>query len=228
MKANSLIRPFTVRWQRIMKAATGSPKGLLYTFLGSSVLAFLLGYLLFTSFVTPKTVENAEIKQSVVAQEKENATNQEMARTEPQFRAEVVKAINLYEQAQPMMPTRAEVGGVLAQVQSEATRQSVTLSGLNALKPEAKSPGSDKFYQREYPAVVTGTHAQVVRFLYAVSKLPRIVLITDFTETSLRQRVSVSFTLLAFNAPPPTEIPKLPDSFQVKPGDQTASAATEK
>lgn len=214
---SGFLRIFTRRWNQLVRACSvEGPRArtaLLSTSFVCAIFAFGLAYFIYTSYISPQAEDNETVEKSVLLQEKDNERNRELERTEPQFRAEVIKAVDMYQEAQPMMPTSVEVGSVLSQVQAEATRNGVTLTGLSALKPETKATGMDKLYQREYPAVVTGTHAQVVRFFYAVSKLPRIVLISDFTETSLRQRVSVSFTLFAYNAPPPTEIPKLPEGF---------------
>lgn len=210
---SSAFNTFSQLWERMMQFSTRGAQSMLVTLLASSALAVALGVPGYWWLVSPRTAANATAAEAVAKLEAENATNRETERNDPQFRAEIAKIVRLYELARPMLPTSAEVGGVLAQVQQEASRHGVTLSSLSGVKADVKSPSWDKLYQREYPATANGSHAQVVRFFYAVSTLDRIVLLPNFTETSLRQRVSVSFPLFAYTAPPPNELPKLPEGF---------------
>jgi Tfp pilus assembly protein PilO len=183
------------------------------TGLVSSILALGSFYLLYTAFVSPVAAANEQTRAALLKQQAENAAAQEIERSEPQFRAEFARVIQLYADAQPLLPGDTEVGNVLAQVQEAATRNGVLLTGLNASKEGVKSPALDKVYERELPALVVGAHPQVVKFFYDVARLPRIILIRDFAVTSLRQRVAVNFTLTAYNAPPPAETPALPEEF---------------
>jgi Tfp pilus assembly protein PilO len=129
---------------------------------------------------------------------------------EPQFRADFKKIVDLYQEAKPLLPEETEVADVLGQVEAAAQRNGVTLTGLLAVKESIKSPQAAKLYEREIPAVVTGPYPQVVRFLNDISRMPRILLVRDFSIISLKNNVSAGFTLVAYHAPPPAEMPGIP------------------
>lgn len=207
----SALQPLAKVWDRVVGFAL--KRGLRATAIVMTLLAAALTYAGYSTFVSPNAEENTAIEAAIVKQEAENETNREVERTEPAFKAEFKKAVELYRSAQPLLPSNVEVSNVLAQVQMAAQKNGVTLTGLNATKDGIKSSTSDKLYERELPALVTGTHPQVMRFFEDVARLPRIVLIREFAETSLRQKVSEAFTLIAYNSPPPTEIPALPKEF---------------
>jgi len=84
------------------------------------------------------------------------------------------------------------------------------LTGLQAVKQSVKSPSAAKLYEREIPALVTGPYPQVVRFFNDISRMPRILLVRDYSVVSLKSGVSAGFTLVAYHAPPPAEMPGLP------------------
>jgi Tfp pilus assembly protein PilO len=91
-----------------------------------------------------------------------------------------------------------------------AQRNGVTLTGLKAVKDSVKSPTAEKLYEREIPAMVTGPYPQVVHFFGDISRMPRILLVRDFSFVSLKTNVSAGFTLVAYHAPPPAEMPAIP------------------
>ena len=106
---------------------------------------------------------------------------------------------------------------VLGQVETAAQRNNVTLTGLQAVKASIKSPSAAKLYEREIPAVVTGPYPQVVRFFNDISRMPRILLVRDYSVVSLKSGVSAGFTLVAYHAPPPAEMPGLPKDLVSSP-----------
>ena len=114
------------------------------------------------------------------------------------------------EEAKPLLPEETEVADVLGQVETAARRNGVTLTGLMAVKESIKSPKAAKLYEREIPAVVTGPYPQVVKFFGDISRMPRILLVRDFSVGSMRSTVSAGFTLVAYHAPPPAEMPPIP------------------
>jgi len=153
---------------------------------------------------------NREYRQRVSAKEFENQKTEALLAGEDQFRARFKKVSDLYDEAKPLLPQETEVADVLGQVETAARRNGVVLTGLMAVKASAKSPRAAKLYEREIPAVVTGPYPQVVRFFADISRMPRILLVRDYSIVSLKGAVSAGFTLIAFHAPPPTEIPALP------------------
>jgi Tfp pilus assembly protein PilO len=84
-----------------------------------------------------------------------------------------------------------------------------------AVKDSIKSPNAEKLYEREIPAIVTGPYPRVVNFFADISRMPRILLVRDFSIVSLRSDVSAGFTLVAYHAPPPAEMPAIPADLAV-------------
>ena len=187
--------------------------GPIVTFLVMAVVSGGLAYLIYSFVLADWAASNAEIRQSVVKKETDNAVTEKMVDGEPQFLAEFKKVADLYTEAKPLLPQETEVADVLGQVETAARRNGVTLSGLQAVKESIKSPKAAKLYEREIPAVVTGPYPQVVRFLDDISKMPRILLVRDYSIASLTNNVSAGFTLVAYHAPPPAEVPPLPSTI---------------
>lgn len=187
--------------------------GPIVTFLVMAVVSGGLAYLIYSFVLADWAASNAEIRQAVVKKETDNAVTEKMVDGEPQFLAEFKKVADLYTEAKPLLPQETEVADVLGQVETAARRNGVTLSGLQAVKESIKSPKAAKLYEREIPAVVTGPYPQVVRFLDDISKMPRILLVRDYSIASLTNNVSAGFTLVAYHAPPPAEVPPLPSTI---------------
>ena len=175
-----------------------------------AVISFGLGYLIYSYLLSGWSDSNRNYRQQVLKKEMENKATEKMLEGEPQFRAEFKKIVDLYQQAKPLLPEETEVSDVLGQVESAARRNGVTLTGLAAVKESIKSPKAEKLYEREIPAVVTGSYPQVVRFFADISRMPRILLVRDFSIVSLKTSVSAGFTLVAYHAPPPAEMPAIP------------------
>ena len=136
---------------------------------------------------------------------------------EEEFRARFRMVAELYEDAKPLLPQETEIADVLGQVETAARRNGVLLTGLTAVKASVKSPKAAKLYEREIPAVVTGPFPQVVRFFADISRMPRILLIRDYSIVALKGGVSAGFTLVAFHAPPPAEVPRQPYDIALIP-----------
>jgi Tfp pilus assembly protein PilO len=184
--------------------------GPIITFALMAAVSFGLGYLIYSYVLDGWIQSNHEYRQQVVKKEIENKKTEKMLESEPQFRAEFKKVVDLYQEAKPLLPEETEVSDVLGQVEMAARRNGVTLTGLMAVKESVKSPNAEKLYEREIPAIVTGPYPQVVRFFTDISRMPRILLVRDFSVVSLKNSVSAGFTLVAYHAPPPAEMPKIP------------------
>ncbi len=187
--------------------------GPIVTFLVMALISGGLAYLIYAFVLADWATSNAELRQAVVKKETDNAVTEKMVEGEPQFLAEFKKVADLYTEAKPLLPQETEVADVLGQVETAARRNGVTLSGLQAVKESIKSPKAAKLYEREIPAVVTGPYPQVVRFFDDISKMPRILLVRDYSVASLANNVSAGFTLVAYHAPPPAEVPPLPSTI---------------
>jgi len=141
---------------------------------------------------------------------------------ETQFRAEFKKVADLFDEAKPLLPQETEISDVLAQVEASAKRNGVVLTGLDAVKQSVKSTNqvTAKLYEREIPGIVTGSYPKVVSFFGDISRMPRILLVRDYSVTSVKNSVTTGFTLVAYHAPPPAEIPPLPKDLASTGGDQ--------
>ncbi len=184
--------------------------GSLVTFAVMMILSLGIGYLIY-GYVLGGWAESARAyREQVVKKELENKRTENMLAEEPQFRAKFKKIVDLYQEAKPLLPEETEISEVLGQVETAARRNGVTLTGLQAVKESVKSPKAEKLYEREIPAIVTGPYPQVVRFFTDISRMPRILLVRNYSVVSLKNSVSAGFTLIAYHAPPPAEMPAIP------------------
>lgn len=184
--------------------------GPIVTFLVMALIAGGAAYLIYSFLLADWAEANKQLRSQVLKKEIDNKTTERMVAGEAQFLAEFKKVADMFNEAKPLLPQETEVSDVLAQVETAAQRNGVTLSGLQAVKESVKSPKAAKLYEREIPAVVTGTYPQVVRFFDDISKMPRILFIRDYSIGSLSSSVTAGFTLVAYHAPPPAEMPPLP------------------
>lgn len=184
--------------------------GPVVTFLVMAVISFGLVYLIYSFLLADMSETNKQWRAQVLKKELDNETTEKMVAGEAQFLAEFKKVADMFNEAKPLLPQETEVSDVLAQVETAAQRNGVTLSGLQAVKESVKSPKAAKLYEREIPAVVTGPYPQVVRFFDDISRMPRILFVRDYSIGSLQSSVTAGFTLVAYHAPPPAEMPPLP------------------
>lgn len=184
--------------------------GPVVTFLLMAVISFGIAYLIYGYLLAGWAETNDQHRQAVIKKELDNKATENMLAGEPQFRAEFKKIVDLYQEAKPLLPEETEIADVLGQVETAAKRNGVTLTGLMAVKESVKSPRAAKLYEREIPAVVTGPYPQVVKFFGDISRMPRILLVRDFSIGSMKSTVSAGFTLVAYHAPPPAEMPAIP------------------
>lgn len=203
----------------------GASRVLLYSTLLSVALAFAAytfvvvpGFEVYGYKLIPGSQTNQERADALVKVLEQNEKNRALERTKPEFEEELRRDVTLYREALPLLPNDPEGSNVLAFMQFAAERNGVTLNAFNNLSPlekkAAKAAPAAGLSSREMPAVAIGTLPQIRRFFESVERLPRIVLIKEFAATSLGQRVMVSFTLVAYNAPRPDQIPALPPDLQ--------------
>ena len=188
--------------------------GLPVTIAVMAILSIGIGYLIYSPLILDTWsisgwYESSDAyRQKVIQKETENKKTENLLAGEDQFRAQYDKIVRLYEEAKPLLPEETEISEVLGQVESAAQRNGVTLTGLSAVKESVKSARAEKLYEREIPALVTGTYPQVVRFFTDISRMERILVVRDYSIMSMKDSVSAGFTLIAFHAPPPGEKPK--------------------
>ena len=147
-------------------------------------------------------------KERIKVEEKEgkNLEAERSVSGEKAFLVRFNRITELYEQAKPLLPQETEVSDVLGQVETAAQMNSVKLTGLQAIKASAESPKSEKLFEREIPAFVTGSYESVLQFFSELSRMPRILIVRDYTITASEKQgeVAAYFTLRAFHAPPDT------------------------
>jgi len=193
-----------------MLIAESARHGPIITFAVMAAISIGVGYLAYGYLLAGWAQSNEDARQAVIRKEVENTKTERMLATEQQFRGEFKKIVDLYDEAKPLLPQETEVSDVLGQVEMAAQRNGVTLTGLMAVKESVKSPKAEKLYEREIPAIVSGPYPRVVNFFADISRMPRILLVRDYSIVSLRSDVSAGFTLVAYHAPPPAEMPAIP------------------
>ena len=181
---------------------TSAQYGTGITFLVMALISILLGGLLYFYLLSPWAEANNLYREQVNKKEIDNLKTEKMLAGEEQFQIEYKKIVGLYDQAKPLLPEETEISDVLGQVEEAAKRNGVTLTGLAAVKESVKSPRAARLFEREIPALVTGPYPQVVRFFTDVSRMPRILVVRDYSIVSLKNAVSAGFTLIAFHAAP--------------------------
>jgi Tfp pilus assembly protein PilO len=196
-------------------------RGPVVTLLVMSILCAGLGYVVYNYLLADYLTSAHNYRSQVLQKEIENKKTEALLEGEEQFRAQFKKVASLFDDAKPLLPEETEVSDVLGQVEAAAQRNGVTLTGLLAVKQSVKSPSAAKLYEREIPAVVTGSYPQVVRFFSDISRMPRILLVRDYSVASLRNSVSAGFTLVAYHAPPPAEMPGLPKDLAMVASNET-------
>ena len=208
MRPVQKIRPTTSPGDVLVTEATRY--GPIITLAIMTLISFGALYLIYSYLLAGWVESNEAYRQQVIRKEIENEKTERMLAGEPQFRAEFKKIVDLYEEAKPLLPQETEVADVLGQVETAAKRNGVTLTGLLAVKDSVNSPVAEKVYEREIPALVTGPYPQVVNFFADISRMPRILLVRDFSVVSGKSNVTAGFTLVAYHAPPPAEMPSVP------------------
>jgi Tfp pilus assembly protein PilO len=177
----------------------------------STALSLIILYFGWSMLVSSQEEALAAKRQEVSDAAAENEINRAVEGEEPQLRAEVERAKSAYCQAEPLVSKDSDVSQILQDIQREAEKHSVNLTGIQAFKEANTSPQFDKFQQREYPATATGTYAGVRKFFQSVAQMNRIVVVPAFRLVSVSPRVSTGFTLVAYNAPP--KVPALPGEY---------------
>jgi len=193
--------------------AESARHGPVVTFLVMAVISFGVGYMVYSYVLSGWFESNEQYRQQVLKKEADNRKTERMLAGEPHFQAEFKKIVDLYDEAKPLLPQETEVSDVLGQVEMAAKRNGLTLTGLQAVKESVKSPAAEKLYEREIPAIVTGPYPQLVHFFADISHMPRILLVRDFSISSGKSNVVAGFTLVAYHAPPPAEMPKVPENL---------------
>ena len=168
----------------------------------------LLVYGAFYYFVTSSTrAETAEVEAQVVQLQSANAGAQIASQRLNEFKANYERAQADYEDLKALLPEQRELTTVLANVQDKA-RGKLTLRKFTPKDDEQQ----DMYAAKPVEIEVTGTYNQIGQFFSQMASYQRIVSITDFKVTKLKdalvkdkrdgKTVNAVFMLKAYYAAP--------------------------
>jgi type IV pilus assembly protein PilO len=168
----------------------------------------LLVYGVFYYFVTSGTrAETAEVEAQVVQLQSANAGAQIASQRLNEFKANYTRAQADYEDLKALLPEQRELTTVLANVQDRA-KGKLTLRKFTPKDDEQQELYAAKPVEIE----VTGTYNQIGQFFSQMASYQRIVSITDFKVTKLKENllkdkkdgktVNAVFTLKAYYVAP--------------------------
>lgn len=168
----------------------------------------LLVYGVFYYFVTSATrAETAEVEAQVVQLQTANAGAQIASQRLNEFKANYARAQADYEDLKALLPEQRELTTVLANVQDKA-RGKLTLRKFTPKEDEQQ----DMYAAKPVEIEVTGTYNQIGQFFSQMASYQRIVSITDFKVTKLKEAllkdkkdgktVNAVFMLKAYYAAP--------------------------
>lgn len=199
----------------------------------------LLIYGVFYYFVTSGTrAETAEVEAQVVQLQSANAGAQIASQRLNEFKANYARAQADYEDLKALLPEQRELSTVLANVQDKA-KGKLTLRKFTPKDDEQQELYAAKPVEIE----VTGTYNQIGQFFSQMASYQRIVSITDFKITKLKdtlvkdkkdgKTVDAVFMLKAYYvtpeklqpAPAPGQPAPVAGQSAVNPSAATVSAA---
>ncbi|HEV7891266.1 MAG TPA: type 4a pilus biogenesis protein PilO [Pyrinomonadaceae bacterium] len=168
----------------------------------------LLVYGAFYYFVTSATrAETAEVEAKVVELQSANAGAQIASQRLNEFKANYARAQADYEDLKALLPEQRELTTVLANVQDKA-RGKLTLRKFTPKDDEQQ----DMYAAKPVEIEVTGTYNQIGQFFSQMASYQRIVSITDFKVSKLKdsllkdkkdgKTVNAVFMLKAYYAAP--------------------------
>jgi len=197
----------------------------------------LLVYGAFYYFVTSATrAETAEVEAKVVELQSANAGAQIASQRLNEFKANYARAQADYEDLKALLPEQRELTTVLANVQDKA-RGRLTLRKFTPKDDEQQ----DMYAAKPVEIEVTGTYNQIGQFFSQMASYQRIVSITDFKVSKLKdtmikdkrdgKTVNAVFTLKAYYAAPEKlqaapAVPGQPAAAPVAPNGAAPPAAT--
>lgn len=156
-----------------------------YVHLAAFGAVALLVYGVFYYFVTSGTrAETAEVEAQVVQLQSANAGAQIASQRLNEFKANYARAQADYEDLKALLPEQRELTTVLANVQDRA-RGKLTLRKFTPKDDEQQELYAAKPVEIE----VTGTYNQIGQFFSQMASYQRIVSITDFKVTRLKDNL---------------------------------------
>jgi len=195
----------------------------------------LLVYGAFYYFVTSATrAETAEVQAQVDQLQKANVGAQIAVQHLNEFKVNYARAQADYEDLKALLPEQRELTTVLANVQDKA-RGKLTLRKFTPKEDEQQ----DIYAAKPVEILVTGSYNQIGQFFSQMASYQRIVSITDFKVSKLKdalekdkkdgKTVEATFTLKAYYAAPeklaPAPAPGQPAPAAANPAVAAANNA---
>jgi type IV pilus assembly protein PilO len=205
MRARTPDKPEGIRTMLKLDALQDKPW---YVHLAAFGVVALLVYGVFYYFVTSGTrAETAEVEAQVVQLQSANAGAQIASQRLNEFKANYERAQADYEDLKALLPEQRELTTVLANVQDKA-RGRLTLRKFTPKEDEQQ----DMYAAKPVEIEVNGTYNQIGQFFSQMASYQRIVSITDFKVSKLKdamvkdkrdgKTVNAVFTLKAYYAAP--------------------------
>ena len=169
--------------------------------------------------ILPKHKEINALEIKIAAQENEIAKNQAMAAKLPQLTLENEKLRKRLEELKLQLPEEKEITSLLKQVSDLCIRAGLKVS---LWKPEAKrTHASGIVYEIPVKVELGGSYHSLGSFFSSLTKLNRIVNITDFKLTDPKPDkgiavMKITFTATTFSSVPEEELAKKPDAKAAK------------
>ena len=174
--------------------------------------------------ILPKHKEINELEIKIAAQENEIAKNQAKAAKLPQLTLENEELIKRLEELKLQLPEEKEITSLLKQVSDLCIRAGLKVS---LWKPEAKrTHASGIVYEIPVKVELGGSYHSLGSFFSSLTKLNRIVNITDFKLTDPKPDKGVAFIKIAFTATTFSSVPE--EELAKKPYEKTAKGAPRK
>lgn len=169
--------------------------------------------------ILPKHKEINALEIKIAAQENEIAKNQAKAAKLPQLTLENEKLRKRLEELKLQLPEEKEITSLLKQVSDLCIRAGLKVS---LWKPEAKrTHASGIVYEIPVKVELGGSYHSLGSFFSSLTKLNRIVNITDFKLTDPKPDkgiavIKITFTATTFSSVPEEELAKKPDAKAAK------------
>jgi len=169
--------------------------------------------------ILPKHKEINALEIKIAAQENEIAKNQAKAAKLPQLTLENEKLRKRLEELKLQLPEEKEITSLLKQISDLCIRAGLKVS---LWKPEAKrTHASGIVYEIPVKVELGGSYHSLGSFFSSLTKLNRIVNITDFKLTDPKPDkgiavIKITFTATTFSSVPEEELAKKPDAKAAK------------
>ncbi|MFA4918288.1 MAG: type 4a pilus biogenesis protein PilO [Thermodesulfovibrionales bacterium] len=174
--------------------------------------------------ILPKHKEINELEIKIAAQENEIAKNQAKAAKLPQLTLENENLRKRLEELKLQLPEEKEITSLLKQVSDLCIRAGLKVS---LWKPEAKrTHASGIVYEIPVKVELGGSYHSLGSFFSSLTKLNRIVNITDFRLTDPKPDKGVAFIKIAFTATTFSSVPE--EELAKKPDEKAAKGAPRK